>query len=610
MLMRVCMQVVQLGVKCMPLRFRRYLREQPRLAYLYTAWLCRTKLHPSVNTKIAVGNSRHQSVEKGNALYAACMAHHNSLLAEALTNNSAGTEVKRKVDTCLVTFDQTRFVHHEGEQSASDIVRAQNYELNLLSDTIKSIHDCVESPANILVICSNKSLVKIANQVCKTLKHVSVLASYNAQKSAAVRQLGRSPVFTIQHGNLLHQHCFVALNRASISGDYAYVDTDKIEQGERFDPAFFPDWNPDLQLSTGYVKNGLLFCQSNENNGQAQLNDLFAHDLSIQKMLSALYLNNVDVQVSHIPFVLVHSQSLVKEPEAPLDTSVYFALGHEPLVSLIIPTYNGLDILRPCISSILEKTTYSNYEICIVNNRSDDPSTLEYLEEIQKDEKVTVLDYPHPFNYSAINNFAAAHTSGDVIALVNNDIEVINPEWLSLMTTHVMRPDVGCVGAKLLYSNKLVQHAGVVMGYGGGAGHAHKYLPEYRPGYLQRAIATQNYSAVTAACLLVTREDFESAGKLNETDLTVAFNDVDFCLSVLELGRRNVMVAEAVLYHHESISRGHEDTLEKQTRFQAEVRYMQTKWAKYIQHDPAYNPNLTLTYENFSIRENLEKIPL
>ena len=243
-------------------------------------------------------------------------------------------------------------------------------------------------------------------------------------------------------------------------------------------------------------------------------------------------------------------------------------------MSLIIPTYNGVDILRPCVESILEKTTYTNYEICIVNNRSDDEATLEFLADIQAHEKVSVLDYPYPFNYSAINNYAAEHTKGEVIGLINNDVEVIAPDWLSLMVTHVLRADVGCVGAKLLYSNELVQHAGVVMGYGGGAGHANKYLPNGRPGYMQRAIATQNYSAVTAACLLVKREDFENAGKLNETDLTVAFNDVDFCLNVLALGKRNVWVAEALLYHHESISRGHEDTLEKQKRFQAEVKYV------------------------------------
>ena len=217
---------------------------------------------------------------------------------------------------------------------------------------------------------------------------------------------------------------------------------------------------------------------------------------------------------------------------------------------------------------------------------------------------VTVLKYPYPFNYSAINNFAVKHAKGDIIGLVNNDIEVISPDWLGDMVGHAQRDDIGCVGGKLLYADGRVQHAGVVMGYGGGAGHAHKYFPRYHPGYLNRLAATGNFSAVTAACLLVKKRDYLAVGGLNEENLTVAFNDVDFCLKVLELGRRNLYCAEAELYHHESASRGLEDTQEKLQRFQSELDYLCTQWASYISHDPAYNPNLTLRRENFSISED------
>jgi GT2 family glycosyltransferase len=171
------------------------------------------------------------------------------------------------------------------------------------------------------------------------------------------------------------------------------------------------------------------------------------------------------------------------------------------------------------------------------------------------------------------------------------------------MVAHVQRADIGCVGAKLLYPDDKIQHAGVVLGYGGGAGHAHKYFPRFHPGYLNRLVATHNFSAVTAACLLVKKCDYDAVNGLNERDLTVAFNDVDFCLKVLKLGRRNLYCAEAELYHHESVSRGYEDTKEKQQRFQSELNYLQTQWRVYITLDPAYNPNLTLRRENFSIKE-------
>jgi GT2 family glycosyltransferase len=151
-----------------------------------------------------------------------------------------------------------------------------------------------------------------------------------------------------------------------------------------------------------------------------------------------------------------------------------------------------------------------------------------------------------------------------------------------------------------------VQHAGVIMGYGGGAGHSHKFFPRYHPGYLNRLVASHNFSVVTGACLLVKKSDYLAVGGLNEKDLTVAFNDVDFCLKVLTLGRRNLYCAEAVLYHHESISRGLDDTNQKRTRFEAELKYLQNKWKSYIEHDPAYNPNLTLRRENYSIKKNTE----
>ena len=254
----------------------------------------------------------------------------------------------------------------------------------------------------------------------------------------------------------------------------------------------------------------------------------------------------------------------------------------------------------------MTKSTYQNYEILLVDNNSDEPESLAYFEELNQHEKIRVLKYPHPFNYSAINNFAAQQAEGEVIGLINNDIEVITPDWLEYMVGHALREDIGCVGAKLMYGDDRIQHAGVVLGYGGGAGHAHKYFPRYHPGYMNRLIASHNYSAVTAACLLVKKSLFEAVGGLNETDLTVAFNDVDFCLRIRAQGVRNLYCAEAELYHHESVSRGLDVSKEKMARFNAELDYLKSNWAEVIAHDPAYNPNLTLHRENFSVKSQKE----
>lgn len=202
----------------------------------------------------------------------------------------------------------------------------------------------------------------------------------------------------------------------------------------------------------------------------------------------------------------------------------------------------------------------------MIDNGSTEQESLAYFEQVSQHPKVRLLKYDHPFNYSAINNFGVKQAKGEVIGLINNDIEVISGDWLTYMVGHAQRKDIGCVGAKLYYSDDRVQHAGVVMGYGGGAGHAHKYFPRFHTGYLNRLVATHRFSAVTAACLIVEREIFEKVGGLNET-LAVAFNDVDFCLRVRELGYSNLYCAEAELYHHESVSRGLDVTPEKAARF-------------------------------------------
>ncbi|WP_137168793.1 glycosyltransferase family 2 protein [Salinimonas lutimaris] len=400
--------------------------------------------------------------------------------------------------------------------------------------------------------------------------------------------------------------------------DWHYLDN----KDKPVDAQLLPAWNPDYQLSAGYVKTALVIHQPE------QLVDLSLLSSGINDytcMLARMAINHAQ-PVEHVPYSLLAAGQNAQHDKADIDAladvvepvaipvkdkkqgilNLMWPLPTTPLVSLIIPTYNGMDLVKACIESILEKTTYQNYEILLVDNNSNDAQCLAYFDELDKHPKIRLLKYPYPFNYSAINNFAAGHARGEVIGLVNNDIEVITPQWLEYMAGHAMRDDIGCVGAKLLYTDGRIQHAGVVMGYGGGAGHAHKYFPRYHSGYMNRLIATQNYSAVTAACLLVKKSIFDEVGGLNEEDLQVAFNDVDFCLRVLETGVRNVYCAEAELFHHESVSRGLDITEEKAARFNRELTYLRTTWKKYIANDPAYNPNLTLKRENFAIKAKEE----
>jgi GT2 family glycosyltransferase len=236
----------------------------------------------------------------------------------------------------------------------------------------------------------------------------------------------------------------------------------------------------------------------------------------------------------------------------------------------------------------------------VVDNQSRDAAALDYLHELESRERVRVLRYDAPFNYSAINNWAARQCDGRVLGLVNNDIEVITPDWLEEMAGFAMRPDTGAVGAMLYYPDETIQHAGVVLGILGVAGHINCRMPRGYEGHGGRGLVVQNLSAVTGACMLVRRTIFDEVGGLDE-QLPIAFNDIDFCMRVRARGYRNVWTPFAELYHHESASRGQEDTEEKMARFNAEVAFMQARWGNALLDDPAYNPNLSLQSHSFEL---------
>jgi O-antigen biosynthesis protein len=446
-------------------------------------------------------------------------------------------------------------------------------------------------------------------------------------------------VALLDHDDILRPHALAevafALER-NPDAQILYSDEDKVEEDgrRRFDPFFKPEWNPDLFLSQNYFNHLTVHRAANIRAVGGWRQEFFGsqdYDLNLRivKIIDRS-------QIIHIPKILYHwrltSQSMAQDEgskgyavenairalQSHIDLSgtpgqveqipetnwyrIRYGLPEPaPLVSLIIPTRNGHAILRSCIDSIVARTTYPNYEIVIVDNASDDPVTLSYFRELEADGVARVLAYPHAFNYSAINNFAVARAKGSIVALVNNDIEVISPDWLTEMVSLALRPGIGCVGAKLYYPNDTIQHAGVIIGLGGVAGHSHKMFERKARGYFGRLKVTQNVSAVTGACLVVQKSIYEEAGGLDEENLKVAFNDVDFCLKVSSAGYFNVWTPFAELYHHESLSRGSEDDPVKRARFKSEVLFMKAKWGSVLQADPHYSPHLTLKYEDYSI---------
>jgi len=264
------------------------------------------------------------------------------------------------------------------------------------------------------------------------------------------------------------------------------------------------------------------------------------------------------------------------------------------MVDIVIPTHNQARLLRKCVESIFAQTAYRNYRLTVVSNRTDDPAALQYIGELDADERVTVLRDDAPFNFSALNNRAVKACGGEFLLFLNDDTEVITPDWLSEIVALGMRPQTGAVGAKLLYPDRTVQHGGVIVGMGVAAGHAFLRLREDDGGYFGRLSFNSNFSAVTAACMGVRRELFDEVGGFNEQQLAVAFNDIDLCLRLQKRGYRNVFTPNAVLYHHESVSRQDDIAGEGRTRLGKEARYMSETWQDVLARDPAYNPNLNL----------------
>ncbi|SOD54388.1 Glycosyltransferase, GT2 family [Pseudoxanthomonas wuyuanensis] len=450
----------------------------------------------------------------------------------------------------------------------------------------------------------------------------------SAASNSALALANGEYVALLDHDDELRPHALLEIAEAinqQPTLEVIYSDEDKIdEKGRRFQPYFKPDWNPQLLLSQNYlchltvIRTERVRCVGGFRAGFEGSQD---HDLFL-RCCGGLS----EERIRHIPKVLYHWRAIEGSTALERDAKDYASLagaravrehvssiegvrveelphGHYrvrwplpspvPKVSIIIPTRDKVDLLRKCIESLFERTKYADFECIVVNNQSSEPLALRYLHDIAGRAAIRVLDYDAPFNYSKINNLAAEHAQGSVLCLMNNDIEIITEDWLEEMVSHAVRPDTGAVGAMLYYPDGTIQHAGVILGVGGVANHAYLDRPAGYPGHGARALVTQNLSAVTGACMVVRRSVYFKVGGLEER-LSVAFNDIDFCLRLLEAGYRNVWTPHAQLIHHESATRGSDDSKEKRQRFVAEVDFMHARWDGLLQSDPAYNPNLAL----------------
>jgi len=281
----------------------------------------------------------------------------------------------------------------------------------------------------------------------------------------------------------------------------------------------------------------------------------------------------------------------------------YQILGH-PKISIVIPNKDHLEDLERCVSSILERSTYDNFEIIIVENNSETAEIKTYYEKLSKTEKIKIVTYQGKFNYSAVNNFGVSHVDGEYVLLLNNDTQVITANWMEELLMYAQREDVGAVGAKLYYADNTIQHAGVILGLGAHrtAGHCHYKQQRQNLGYMGRLCYAQNFSAVTGACLMVKKSLYDELGGLDES-FEISLNDVDFCLRLREKGLLNVFTPFSELYHFESISRGLDDKGEKAQRYNRESEHFREKWKAVLEKgDPYYNPNFSLDKSDFSLR--------
>ena len=508
---------------------------------------------------------------------------------------------------------------------AIDSVLSQIYE-----DWELCLADDASSNADVLRVLEEYAARDERIRIARRTENGHIVAASNSALALA----GGRWVVALDHDDELTEHALAMAVLAAAdhpSAGVVYSDEDKIdEDGRRFGPFFKPDFDPLRLLAQNYLchmtmlRRDLVESAGGYREGTDGSQDW---DLAL-RVTERLQ----PAEVIHVPHVLYHWRAhrvstafdLTSKPYAmragrqavadhlerrglAADTIMNAATGlvrvkwrlpdPAPKVSIIIPTRDGV-YLRSCIESIIRGTGYANYEIVVIDNGSVSKATLDFLR--QSETWLKVVRNERDFNYSALNNAGVLHCTGEVLCLLNDDCEIVHYDWLEEMVSQLLQDGVGAVGAKLLYGDGRVQHGGIVLGVGGVAGHAHRLDDRLSTGHFNRMLVPHSLSAVTAACTVVRRSAFEQVGGLNEVNLAVAFNDVDFCLRLGEAGWRIVWTPFAELMHLESVSRGPDDG-PRADRFGREVAYMKKRWGDLLRQDPSYNPNLTLEHEDFGL---------
>ena len=577
-----------------------------------------------------------------------------------LVNNFSGNSRKIAYQQWLSAEKKILALEKDYSRTISDFTLTPLISIVLptFNSDLDLLHQCIDSVRN-QAYCNWELCISDDNSAHQSVKD---LIRKNAEQDKRIKAIFRSEnghisansnsalelatgeyVAFLDHDDALPRHSLVylvaAINKHPDAG-ILYSDEDKIDiTGARIDPHFKPAFNFDMLFGQNYICHLLCIRSSIVRKlkgfalGTEGCQD---HDL----LLRASYQCATEKRpIIHIPVVLYHwrmaagstalnasnksytTNNYLRAIEAFFKSSNRFnakALagrasntyyidheikGREPKASIIIPTRDRVEITKVAYESVLAADAlYSDYEILIVDNQSSDPETLQWFDEVSKNPKTRIIKYDKEFNYSAINNFAVDRAKGDIVVLLNNDVKIISGEWLKLLVSHAVRPDVGCVGGLLFFEDDSIQHAGVILGIGGVAGHSHKYYDSSSYGYHSRLCLTQEVSAVTAACLAIRKSTYKAVGGFDEKNLRVAFNDIDFCIRVRNKGYRNILEPRAKLYHYESKSRGKEDNDEKKKRFESEVLFMKETWGQLLESDPFYNPNLTIHHEDFSIR--------
>jgi glycosyltransferase involved in cell wall biosynthesis len=523
-------------------------------------------------------------------------------------------------------------VEHQWLASAIDSVRTQLYphwQLCLVDDASTDPH----------IRTLLEKYVETDSRICARFNHTNqgIAATSNAALALAEGDF----IALLDHDDELTEDALLQSAMAVEeypAVDLIYSDEDKVSTtGKRSAPFFKPDFSEELLLSQNYIGHLVVVRRSLiEETGGFQSGYEGAQDYDL-----LLRICENTRHIKHIPSVLYHWREIPGSTAAtyaskshaweagkkalqahvlrtginatvscgkhPGTYQVTHALDTTPLVSIVIPFRDKPELLEKCLTSIFEHTLWPGLEVLAIDNNSEMDTTRALIEKWSElDHRVRFMDYPHPFNFSGICNFGVQHASGQYIVLLNNDVELISSRWVESLLAYAQQPGVGAVGAKLLFPDQRIQHAGIVIGIDGGAGHPFKYFPSGDKGYFMRLDLAHNVSAVTAALLMVERNKYLQVGGFDETELAVAYNDVDFCLKLVSAGYRNVYTPHCTAIHRESSSRGYDVGTGEQARHDLEKQVLHSRWEQYFETgDPFYNINLTRIREDYTLNHEL-----